>query len=85
MKKGALVKTVRVVVVLLLTVVIAVALVQLRPRAEKQARTSDGWLVEVVRTRSQTLPMVVDVVRSIKRRLGIGQTEDVAGKDLELS
>ena len=86
MKKGALFKTVRVAVVLLVAMAIAIALVQLRPRAEKQARTSDGRLVEVVRTRSQTLPMIVDdVVRAVKRRLGMGQSEDVAGKDLEPS
>ena len=44
MKKGALFKTVRVAVVLLVAMAIAIALVQLRPRAEKQARTSDGRL-----------------------------------------
>ena len=86
MKKGAMFKTVRVAVVLLVAMAIAVVLVQLRPRAEKQARTSDGRLVEVVRTRSQTLPMIVDdVVRSVKRRLGLEKPEDAAGKDLELS
>ena len=86
MKKGALFKTVRVAVVLLIAVAIAIALVQLRPRAEKQARTSDGRLVEVVRTRSQTLPMIVDdVVRAVKRRLELGKPEDAAGKDLEPS
>ena len=86
MKKGALFKTVRVAVVLLVAVVIAVVLVQLRPRAEKQERTSDGRLVEVIRTRSQALPMIVDdVVRAVKRRLGLGKPEDAAGKDLELS
>ena len=86
MKKGAMFKTVRVAVVLLVAMAIAVVLVQLRPRAEKQARTSDGRLVEVVRTLSQTLPMIVDdVVRVVKRRLGMGQSEDVTGKDLEPS
>ena len=86
MKKGALFKSVRVFIVLLIAVAIAIARVQLRPRAEKQARTSEGRLVEVVRTRSQTLPMIVDdVVRAVKRWLGLGKSQDAAGKDLEPS
>jgi hypothetical protein len=86
MKKGSLFKSVRVAVVLLIAVAIAIALVQLRPRAEKQARTSEGQLVEVVRTRSQTLPMIVDdVVSAVKRRLELGKPQDAAGKDLEPS
>ena len=60
MKRGALFKTVRVLVVLLVSIAMAIVLVQLRPKAEKQERPSNGRLVEVVRARSQTLPMVVE-------------------------
>ena len=80
MKKGALFKTVRVAVVLLVAVVIAVVLVQLRPRAEKQARTSDGRLVEVVRTRSQTLPMIVDAYGTVTPRESLKLVAEVRGQ-----
>ena len=80
MKKGVLFKTIRVAVVLLLAVVIAVALVQLRPRAEKQVRTSEGRLVEVVRTRSQTLPMVVEAYGTVAPRESLKLVAEVRGK-----
>ena len=80
MKKGALFKSVRVAVVLLLAVVIAVALVQLRPRAEKQVRTSEGRLVEVVRTRSQTLPMIVDAYGTVAPRESLKLVAEVRGQ-----
>ena len=80
MKKGALFKTVRVAVVLLLAVVIAFALVQLRPRAEKQVRTSEGRLVEVVRTRSQTLPMIVDAYGTVAPRESLKLVAEVRGQ-----
>ncbi len=80
MKKGALFKTVRVAVVLLVAMAIAIALVQLRPRAEKQARTSDGRLVEVVRTRSQTLPMIVDAYGTVTPRESLKLEAEVRGQ-----
>ncbi len=80
MKKGVLFKTVRVAVVLLIAVVIAVALVQLRPRAEKQARTSDGRMVEVVRTRSQTLPMIVEAYGTVAPREFLKLVAEVRGQ-----
>ena len=80
MKKGALFKTVRVAVVLLVAMAIAVALVQLRPRAEKQERTSDGRLVEVVRTRSQTLPMIVDAYGTVAPRESLKLVAEVRGQ-----
>ena len=80
MKKGALFKTVRVAVVLLVAMAIAIALVQLRPRAEKQVRTSDGRLVEVVRTRSQALPMIVDAYGTVTPRESLKLVAEVRGQ-----
>jgi RND family efflux transporter MFP subunit len=79
MKKGALFKTVRVAVVLLAAVVIAIVLVQLRPRAEKQARTAEGRLVEVVRTHSQTLPMIVEAYGTVAPRESLNLAAEVRG------
>ena len=80
MKKGVLFKTVRVAVVLLVAVAIAIALVQLRPRAEKQVRTSEGRLVEVVLTRSQTLPMIVDAYGTVAPRESLKLVAEVRGQ-----
>ena len=80
MKKGVLFKTVRVAVVLLVAVAIAIALVQLRPRAEKQVRTADGRLVEVVRTRSQTLPMIVEAYGTVAPRESLKLVAEVRGQ-----
>jgi multidrug resistance efflux pump len=80
MKKGALFKTVRVVVVLLVSVVIAAALVQLRPRAQKQERTVDGRLVEVIHTRSQSLPMIVEAYGTVAPRESLILVAEVRGQ-----
>jgi multidrug efflux pump subunit AcrA (membrane-fusion protein) len=80
MKKGALFKSVRVAVVLLVSVAIAVVLVQLRPRAEKQERTSDGRLVEAVRTRPQTLPMIVEAYGTVAPRESLKLVAEVRGQ-----
>ncbi|MBC2745182.1 MAG: HlyD family efflux transporter periplasmic adaptor subunit [Desulfosarcina sp.] len=80
MKKGALFKTVRVAVVLLVSVAIAFVLVQMRPRAEKQERTSDGRLVEVVRTRSQNLPMIVEAYGTVQPRESLKLVAEVRGQ-----
>ena len=80
MKKGALFKTVRVVIVLLVAVAIAVLLVKVRPRAEKQERTSDGRLVEVVRTRSLSLPMIVEAYGTVAPREPLKLVAEVRGQ-----
>ena len=80
MKKGVLFKTVRVAVVLLLSIAIAVVLVRLRPRAEKQVRTQEGRLVEVMHTRSQTLPMIVETYGTVAARESLKLVTEVRGR-----
>ena len=80
MKKGALFKSVRVAVVLLVSVAIAVVLVQLRPRAEKQEHTTNGRLVEAVRTRPQTLPMIVEAYGTVAPREALKLVAEVRGQ-----
>ncbi len=80
MKKSALFKTVRVVVVLLVSVAIAVALVRLRPRAEKQERTEDGRLVEVIETRAQRLPVIVEAYGTVVPRESLQLVAEVRGQ-----
>lgn len=84
MKKGALFKTVRVLVVLLVSVVVAFLLVQLRPRAEKQERVSNGRLVEIAATRSESLPMVVEAYGTVAPREALKLVAQVRGKVVAL-
>jgi len=80
MKRGALFKTIRVLVVMLVSVTIAIVLVQLRPRAQKQERPQEGRLVEVVRARSQSLPMVVEAYGTVAPRKSLTLVAEVRGQ-----
>jgi len=84
MKKGALFKTVRVLVVLLVSVAVAFLLVQLRPRAEKQERVSHGRLVEIVATRPERLPMVVEAYGTVAPREALNLVAQVRGEVVAL-
>ncbi|WP_319521739.1 efflux RND transporter periplasmic adaptor subunit [uncultured Desulfosarcina sp.] len=84
MKKGALFKTVRVLVVLLVSAAVAFLLVQLRPRAEKQERVSNGRLVETVTTRSQSLPMFVEAYGTVAPREALKLVARVRGEVVAL-
>jgi len=84
MKKGALFKTVRVLVVLMISVAVAFFLVQLRPRAEKQERVSNGRLVEIMVTRSQSLPMVVEAYGTVVPREALKLVAQVRGEVVAL-
>ncbi len=85
MQKGVVYKTVRVAVVLLISMAIAIALVRLRPRAEKQVRTQQGRLVEVMRTRSQTLPMIVETYGTVAARESLKLVTEVRGRVVALN
>ena len=80
MKNTALFKTIRVVVVLLISVSVAVVLVRMRPRAEKQEQPSEGRLVTVVSTRSQTLPMLIEAYGTISPRESLKLVAEVRGQ-----
>ena len=60
MKKGGLFKTIRVFVVLLAALTIAVVLIILRPKAERQLPVDKGLLVEVVPAKAQDIKLVVE-------------------------
>lgn len=80
MKKEVWFKTVRVVVVLLISVTIAIVLVQLRPRAEKIEQVSDVRLVAVVPTHSETLPMIIQAYGTVQAREQLQLTAQARGQ-----
>jgi RND family efflux transporter MFP subunit len=80
MDRGAAFKTLRVVVVLLVSVAIAVILMQLRPRAEKSERPAIGRLVEGFHTHPQTVPMVIEAYGTVAPRESLTLVAQVRGQ-----
>jgi hypothetical protein len=60
MKKDFMFKSMRVVVVLGLSLSIAALLITLRPKAQRQVRTEAERLVEVLSVKSEDLNMIID-------------------------
>jgi RND family efflux transporter MFP subunit len=85
MKKGALFKTIRVFVVLLVAVVIAVTLVILRPKAKRQVPVEKGRLVEVFPAKAEDIQMVVESFGTVEPREILKLVAQVRGPIVEIS
>jgi len=84
MKKGGLFKTIRVFVVLLLAIVIAVALVIRRPKAERQEAVQKGRLVEVFPARAEDIQMVVEAFGTVAPRESLKLVAQVRGQIVDI-
>jgi len=84
MKKGALFKTIRVFFVLLVALVIAVALVIMRPKAERQVPVQKGRLVEVFAARAEDFQMVVEAFGTVAPRESLKLVAQVRGQVVAL-
>jgi RND family efflux transporter MFP subunit len=85
MKKGALFKTIRVFVVLLVAIVIAVTLVIVRPKAKRQVPVEKGRLVEVFPARAEDVQMVVESFGTVEPRESLKLVAQVRGPVVEIS
>jgi len=85
MKKGALFKTIRVFVVLLVAVAIAVTLVIVRPKAKRQVPVEKGRLVEVFPARSEDVQMVVESFGTVEPRESLKLVAQVRGSIVDIS
>jgi RND family efflux transporter MFP subunit len=85
MKKGALFKTFRVVMVLLVAFAIAITLVILRPKAERQVPVEKGRLVEVFAARAEDVQMVVESFGTIEPRESLKLVAQVPGQIVDIS
>ena len=85
MKKGALFKTIRVFVVLLVAIVIAVTLVIVRPKAKRQVPVEKGRLVEVFPARAEDVQMVVESFGTVEPRESLKLVAQVRGPIVEIS
>jgi RND family efflux transporter MFP subunit len=84
MKKGGLFKTIRVFVVLFIALVIAVVLVIMRPRAERQVPVDKGHLVEVFSAKTEDVEMVVESFGTVAPREVLKLVAQVHGQIVAL-
>ncbi len=85
MKKGFLFKSLRVLIVLTIAIFIAVLLVKLRPRAERQERIETGRLVEVFEAQAESFNMVIEAYGTIQPREMLKLVAEVHGQIVGLS
>jgi RND family efflux transporter MFP subunit len=85
MKKGGLFKTIRVLVVILMALGIAVVLVIMRPKAERQVPVDKGLLVEVVPAKTEDVEMVVEAFGTVAPREALKLVAQVRGPIVEIN
>ena len=84
MKKGGLFKAIRVFLVLLVAIVIAVTLVIMRPKAERQVPVQKGRLVEVFPARAEDFQMVVEAFGTVTPRESLKLVAQVRGQIVDI-
>jgi RND family efflux transporter MFP subunit len=80
MKKGVFFKTVRVIVVLFVSLVIMVMLVRLKPEAERQVPKQTGLLVEVKPIQAEPVNLYVEAYGTVRPREALSLVAEVRGK-----
>jgi multidrug resistance efflux pump len=85
MKKGALFKTFRVFAVLGVAFAIAITLVILRPKAERQVPVQKGRLVEVFAAKAEDVQMVVESFGTVAPRESLKLVAQVRGQIVDIS
>ncbi|MBW2568989.1 MAG: efflux RND transporter periplasmic adaptor subunit [Deltaproteobacteria bacterium] len=80
MKKGFMFKSMRVVVVLALSLTVAALLVTLRPKAKHQVKTETGRLVEIMSVKSEDLNMIIDGYGTVKPRETLKLAAEIKGQ-----
>ena len=85
MKKGALFKTIRVFFVILVAFAIAITLVTMRPKAERQTPVEKGRLVEVFPAKSEDVQMVVESFGTVMPRESLKLVAQVRGPVVDIN
>ncbi len=85
MKKGGLFKTIRVILVLVVSVVVAVTLVILRPKAERQLPPQKGRLVEIFPAKAENIQLIVESYGTVAPRESLKLVAQVRGPIVDIS
>ena len=80
MKKGVIFKTVRVIVVLFVSLVIMVMLVRLKPEAERQVPRQTGLLVEAKPVKAEPVNLYVEAYGTVRPREALSLVAEVRGQ-----
>lgn len=84
MKKGAFFKTIRVIVVLFVSLVISILLVRLKPEAERQLPVDAGRLVEVMPVKAQQVDLYVEAYGTVRPRESLRLVAEVRGQIVDI-
>ena len=84
MKKGAFFKTIRVVVVLCVSLMISIMLVRLKPEAERQLPVDTGRLVEVMPVKAQEVSLYVEAYGTVRPRESLRLVAEVRGQIVDI-
>lgn len=85
MKKGGLFKTIRVLLVLTVSIAIAVTLIIMRPKAERQVPPQKGRLVEVFPARAENVQLLVESFGTVAPRESLKLVAQVRGQIVDIS
>ena len=85
MKKGGLFKTIRVILVLAVSVAVAVTLVIMRPKAERQLPPQKGRLVEIFPAKAENIQLIVESYGTVAPRESLKLVAQVRGPIVDIS
>ncbi|MBW2607765.1 MAG: HlyD family efflux transporter periplasmic adaptor subunit [Deltaproteobacteria bacterium] len=84
MKKGFMFKSLRVVIVISTAVIIAVLLITLRPKAQRQVAVEKGRLVETLTVKAETINMTIEAYGTVKAREALKLVAEVRGRIVKI-
>jgi len=84
MKKGFMFKSLRVVIVISAAVIIAVLLITLRPRAQRQVIVEKGRLVETMTVKAENINMTIEAYGTVKAREALKLVAEVRGRIVKI-
>ena len=84
MKKGFMFKSLRVAIVVTVAVIIAVLLITLRPKAQRQVTVEKGRLVETMTVNAENINMTIEAYGTVKAREALKLVAEVRGRIVKI-
>ena len=84
MRKGFILKFMRILAVLSAAVAIFMLLVNLKPKAERQTPVATGLLVEAVAVKAESVDMVIEAYGTVQSRETLRLVAEVPGRIVEI-
>ena len=84
MKKGFMFNSFRVVIVITAAIIIAVLLITLRPKAQRQVTVEKGRLVETMTVKAENINMTIEAYGTVKAREALKLVAEVRGRIVKI-